>query len=154
MLTQQQIEQLKQTIVEVEQPDQIILFGSYAYGEPHEASDLDILVVKDDTIPRHKRGKEVLKALSYIRFPLDIVFYTPEEINKWRHTSAEIILESGREPLPLDTVCFHCQQAVEKYLKGFLAYHKEFAFINGKAGVGFIVCRTVQRADCALLTFL
>lgn len=91
MLTQQQIEQLKQTIVEVEQPDQIILFGSYAYGEPREESDLDILVVKDYTIPRHKRGKEVLKALSYIRFPLDIVFYTPEEINKWRHTSLAFI---------------------------------------------------------------
>ena len=23
-----------------------------------------------------------------------------------------------------DTVCFHCQQAVEKYLKGFLAWHQ------------------------------
>jgi HEPN domain-containing protein len=23
-----------------------------------------------------------------------------------------------------DTVCFHCQQAVEKYLKGFLAWHE------------------------------
>jgi len=37
--------------------------------------------------------------------------------------NAEIILESGRDSLPLDTVCFHCQQAVEKYLKGFLVYH-------------------------------
>ncbi|MEW5865989.1 MAG: HEPN domain-containing protein [Bacillota bacterium] len=24
---------------------------------------------------------------------------------------------------PYDTACFHCQQAVEKYLKAFLAYH-------------------------------
>lgn len=23
-----------------------------------------------------------------------------------------------------DTVCFHCQQTVEKYLKGFLAWHQ------------------------------
>ena len=23
-----------------------------------------------------------------------------------------------------DTVCFHCQQTVEKYLKGFLAWHR------------------------------
>lgn len=37
--------------------------------------------------------------------------------------NAEIILDSGRDPLPLDTVCFHCQQAVEKYLKGFLVSH-------------------------------
>ncbi|MGE5571513.1 MAG: HEPN domain-containing protein [Bacillota bacterium] len=26
---------------------------------------------------------------------------------------------------PYDTACFHCQQAVEKYLKAFLAYHEE-----------------------------
>ena len=91
MITQQQIERLKKTIIEVEQPDRIILFGSYAYGEPREDSDLDILVVKDYTMPRHKRGKDVLKALSYIRFPLDIVFYTPAEIKKWRHTSLAFI---------------------------------------------------------------
>jgi len=46
MITKKQIKQLTNTIIEVEQPDQIILFGSYAYGEPHEASDLDILVVE------------------------------------------------------------------------------------------------------------
>src|SRR5260370_12177031 len=27
------------------QPDKIILFGSYAYGTPHEDSDVDILVI-------------------------------------------------------------------------------------------------------------
>lgn len=26
-------------------------------------------------------------------------------------------------PAPTDVVCFHCQQAAEKYLKGFLAWH-------------------------------
>ena len=26
-------------------PDRIILFGSYAYGEPHAGSDVDLLVV-------------------------------------------------------------------------------------------------------------
>ena len=27
------------------QPDKIILFGSYAYGTPHEESDVDLLVI-------------------------------------------------------------------------------------------------------------
>jgi predicted nucleotidyltransferase len=27
------------------QPDKIILFGSYAYGTPHEGSDVDLLVI-------------------------------------------------------------------------------------------------------------
>jgi HEPN domain-containing protein len=26
-------------------------------------------------------------------------------------------------PPPTDVVCYHCQQAAEKYLKGFLAWH-------------------------------
>ena len=29
------------------------------------------------------------------------------------------------EMVPLDTVCFHCQQVAEKYLKGFLAWHAQ-----------------------------
>jgi hypothetical protein len=35
-------------IVEVADPDRIILFGSYAYGEPDDKSDLDLLVIKND----------------------------------------------------------------------------------------------------------
>jgi HEPN domain-containing protein len=27
------------------------------------------------------------------------------------------------EPMILDNACFHCQQAIEKYLKAFLIYH-------------------------------
>lgn len=91
MITQEQIRTLTETIIDVEQPDQIILFGSYAYGMPREESDLDILVVKDYDVPRHKRGKDLLKALSYVRFPLDILFYTPNEIEKWQHTSLAFI---------------------------------------------------------------
>lgn len=34
-------------------------------------------------------------------------------------------------PGPYDTACFHCQQAVEKYVKGFLAWHgKNFPFTH------------------------
>ncbi len=29
------------------QPEKIILFGSYAYGEPHKDSDLDLWIVKE-----------------------------------------------------------------------------------------------------------
>ena len=35
--------------------------------------------------------------------------------------NAEIILTAQVESPPLDTVCFHCQQAVEKFIKAFLA---------------------------------
>lgn len=33
-------------IVESYQPEKIILFGSYAYGQPHSDSDFDLLIIK------------------------------------------------------------------------------------------------------------
>lgn len=91
MIAPNEIEKLTRIIIEIEQPNQIVLFGSYAYGEPKETSDLDILVVKDYNVPRHKRGHTLLQALSYVRFPLDILFYTPAEIAKWQDTSLAFI---------------------------------------------------------------
>jgi len=43
------LETLKQIILEKVPTDQIWLFGSYAYGTPHKDSDIDIyIVMKDD----------------------------------------------------------------------------------------------------------
>src|SRR5262244_981073 len=39
------IRRYARAIAEEFQPDKIILFGSYAYGTPHEDSDVDLLVV-------------------------------------------------------------------------------------------------------------
>ena len=46
------IEALKKEIVERLKPlnpEKIILFGSYAYGNPSEDSDVDLLLIKDST---------------------------------------------------------------------------------------------------------
>jgi len=46
---QQEIDKLKELIINAIPVEQIYLFGSYAYGTPHEDSDLDFYVVlKDD----------------------------------------------------------------------------------------------------------
>ncbi len=39
--------------------------------------------------------------------------------------NAEIIMSAADTSAPLDTVCFHCQQASEKYLKAYLIYHNQ-----------------------------
>ena len=31
----------------------------------------------------------------------------------------------GMRPIPLEVICYHCQQGAEKYLKGFLAFNNE-----------------------------
>ena len=43
--------------------------------------------------------------------------------------AAEILIQANL--LILDIACFHCQQAVEKYLKSFLVYHnRDFIFTH------------------------
>ena len=70
-------------IVEVADPEKIILFGSYAYGKPRGGSDLDILVVMDSDLPRYKRSVPIYKALADLLIPMDILVYTPQEIEDW-----------------------------------------------------------------------
>lgn len=66
------------------EPEKVILFGSYAYGEPNENSDIDILVVtKDETIPKSFTEKSMLyiqvsKMISDIKknYPVDLIVHT------------------------------------------------------------------------------
>lgn len=65
-------------------PEKIILFGSYAYGDPTDTSDLDILVVTGDkTIPasfaeKSKIYLNISRAISEIKkeFPVDLIVHT------------------------------------------------------------------------------
>ncbi|MCL2366037.1 MAG: nucleotidyltransferase domain-containing protein [Oscillospiraceae bacterium] len=47
MYSNDDIMQFVSLVAEVADPDRIILFGSYAYGEPNDKSDVDILVIKN-----------------------------------------------------------------------------------------------------------
>lgn len=59
------IQEAVKRLAETYQPLNIFLFGSYAWGKPHEDSDLDFLiVVKDDihlNLALHIKGKQALK---------------------------------------------------------------------------------------------
>jgi predicted nucleotidyltransferase len=54
-------------------PEQIILFGSYAYGKPTPFSDVDLLVVMDAPNGELETGLEIVKSLHPIPFSVDVV---------------------------------------------------------------------------------
>jgi predicted nucleotidyltransferase len=62
------------------QPDKIILFGSYAYGKPHEESDVDLLVIMRtrNAIDQSIRIKMAFERL----FLLDLIVRTPWQIER------------------------------------------------------------------------
>src|SRR6516162_10106618 len=57
-------------------PDRIILFGSYAYGQPHADSDVDILVV----MPAHSQVGQAVRIRLAVPapFPMDLMVRTPQ----------------------------------------------------------------------------
>ena len=73
-------------IAERFRPDKIILFGSHAYGTPHEDSDVDILVI----MPARNELDQAFKIRVAIPapFPMDLLVRTPRNL-KWRLEEGE-----------------------------------------------------------------
>ena len=76
-------------IAEEFHPDKIILFGSQAYGTPHEDSDVDLLVVMP-ALNQHDQAVRILWRLA-APFPLDLIVRTPKEM-AWRLEEGESFL--------------------------------------------------------------
>jgi len=63
-------------------PQKIIVFGSYAWGKPTEDSDIDIFLIMESNLRRDERARQVQKIFSQRTFPLDVIVYTPEEVEQ------------------------------------------------------------------------
>jgi len=97
MITQAQIQVVVDKLVAALQPEKIILFGSYAYGEPNEDSDIDLLVIKDnpEKKSRAKRGVEAQKAIGWREISVDVLVRTEEELERMNNPFIEEILGKG-----------------------------------------------------------
>jgi predicted nucleotidyltransferase len=88
-------------IVEVADPERIILFGSGARGEMGPHSDLDLLVVKETG--ERSRGRlveEIYMNLIGVGQAVDVIIVSPEEVEEYRDSHSLIIspaLEEGWE---------------------------------------------------------
>ncbi len=71
-------------IVESYQPEKIILFGSYAYGQPQPDSDFDLLIIKesnDRPIDRRIHVRMLLQPLK-VRPVVSPIVLTPTELER------------------------------------------------------------------------
>jgi len=91
------LEEMTQRIVRVAHPHKIVLFGSRARGNVGKDSDWDLLVVADSEEPRYKRSPPLYGALSDLRQPVDILVYTPEEIEDWGQVESAFVTTALRE---------------------------------------------------------
>ena len=75
-IPQQAIDTTVRQIVEQFQPQRIILFGSYAYGQPRPESDVDLLVVMDTPLRETEQAVRICQRIEY-HFGLDLIVRTP-----------------------------------------------------------------------------
>ncbi len=63
-------------------PQKVILFGSYAYGNPWPDSDIDLLIIKDTSERFIDRWVTVRRILSdpHRTVPLETLVLTPQEV--------------------------------------------------------------------------
>ena len=64
-----------------EQPDKIILFGSYCAGQVSEWSDLDLVIIKETEAPFLDRTRQILELLKP-QVGVDVLVYTPKEFEQ------------------------------------------------------------------------
>lgn len=81
MVTAQRIEEYVGEVVRQFQPERVVVFGSYAWGEPRDDSDVDLLVVMAHSGAAAEQAARIRRAIR-AGFPLDIVVRSPAAVRK------------------------------------------------------------------------
>ena len=95
-LSQDTLNDIIRRVVEVAEPERIILFGSAARGEMNRHSDVDLLVVKDVADLRRLTAK-IYRRLYGVGAAVDIVMVTPQDVERYRDSHALVIKPALRE---------------------------------------------------------
>jgi len=90
------LDQVIQRIVQVAQPEKVILFGSAARGKMGPNSDLDLLVVKSGA-HRRRLAQAIYRNLVGVGRAVDVVVVTPEDIERYQDSFALVIEPALRE---------------------------------------------------------
>lgn len=98
MVDMDSIHALVERIVQVYQPERVVLFGSYAYGMPTLDSDVDLLVVLPFEGKGARKAVEILNTV-HPEFPVDLLVRTPEQVQQrlaWHDFFLREIIEKGK----------------------------------------------------------
>ncbi len=85
-----------QTIAHHFAPEQIVLFGSYGSDNPTPESDVDLLVVMETELPAHKRAAPIRLLFRPTPCAMDILVFTPSEVERWKGVPNHIVTEAFR----------------------------------------------------------
>ncbi len=85
------LEQITRTIIDRFHPKRIVLFGSHARGEAGPDSDLDLFIEMETQSRPPERAVEISAIFGLRPWSLDVVVYTPEEVQKLRKINGTLL---------------------------------------------------------------
>ena len=96
MLDRQTLDDIIQRVVEIAQPEKIILFGSAARGDMGPNSDVDLLIIKAgaDTL---NLMSQIYRKLHGVGAAVDAIVVSPEDVERFKDSHALIIKPALRE---------------------------------------------------------
>jgi len=100
-ITNELIAEIIRRLVASLDPEEIILFGSYAWGIPHQYSDIDLCIILPDAIPGFDRiewGVRALNALDDLMVDVDVLIKTRLDVETFKTVPASLtrkIVEQG-----------------------------------------------------------
>ncbi|MGQ0812323.1 MAG: nucleotidyltransferase domain-containing protein [Nitrospiraceae bacterium] len=97
ILDEKTLQTIVQRIVQVANPEKIIMFGSAARGEMGPHSDVDLLVVKRGEFHRGHLVEEIYMKLIGVGQAVDVIVVTPDEMEKYKDRAALVIYPAVRE---------------------------------------------------------
>ena len=95
-LDHQTLDDIVQRVVEVAQPEKIILFGSAARGEMGPNSDVDLLVIKETKDARGLVAR-IYRQLRGVRVAVDAIVVAPAHVERYKDSHALVIKPALRE---------------------------------------------------------
>lgn len=99
-LDSEMMREVTRRIVSAAHPAQIILFGSHAWGWPTADSDIDLMViVEQSSLPAYRRATEIYRSLRGVRLPIEVVVRTRAEIERGVRVKSSLerqVMEKGR----------------------------------------------------------
>lgn len=83
MINKEMLEEVKNRLIKTYDPIAIYLFGSYVWGKPTEDSDLDLLIVIDQSDEKSfNRVRPGQRALFGLGISKDLIVYTKDEFER------------------------------------------------------------------------
>ena len=97
-LDQNTVDEIIRRVVEVAQPERIILFGSAAQGTMTRNSDVDLLIVKEGGDAKNLRAR-IYENLYGVLVAVDAILVSPADLERYKDSHALVIkpaLQDGR----------------------------------------------------------